>query len=116
MSRPRTTEKGDQIRVQSYHRKPLSTSLLPLQPPRTVHYTHLLPTSTSLQVFHLLLHQSLVPLSSTNSYPVLKSLLPATGGSGSELRSASSCFIWATAGAEVSSILVTLLLSTVHLY
>ena len=115
VSRPRATEKGDQIIVHPYHRKPLSTPLLPLQPPRTVHYTQLLPTSTSLQVFHPLLHQALIPLCSTNSYPMLKSLLPATRGTGSELQSVSSCFIWGTAGAGVPSTLVPLLLLTVHL-
>lgn len=75
VSRPHAMDKGDQVRVRPYHRKPLSTFLLPLQPPSTVHFTQLLPTSTLLQVFHPLPCRALILLCSMNSYPILKSLL-----------------------------------------
>lgn len=60
VSRPRPTEKGAQVTDRPYHRKPLSTSLLPLQPQGAVRYSQLLPTRT-FAVFHPLPGQAFDP-------------------------------------------------------
>lgn len=75
VSRPSPTEMGDQVRVRPDHRKPLSTSLLPFQPPGALHYTQLSPASGPVQVFHLLLCQAWILLCPMNSNSILRSLL-----------------------------------------
>lgn len=76
VSRPSPTDgEGRSGQSRALHRRPLSMTFLPPQPPGAVHHTLLLPMHGPLQVFHPLPDQALILLCSVNSYSILKSLL-----------------------------------------